>query len=84
MIIELKAHISEDGKITFQTPVDLPSGEVDVVITYTTDEEAQDEALWEAQFAATPRAVFKKLVEKARADYREGRTDIFDPNSEDD
>jgi hypothetical protein len=84
MIIELKAYIDDDGKITFEPPVNLPPGEVDIVITYLTDEEKADEALWDAQFAATPVTVFERLIEEGLEDYRSGQTDPFDPTSEDD
>jgi hypothetical protein len=72
MIIELKAHIGEDDKIILQTPTTLLPDEVDTVITYLTDEEKQDEALWDAQFAATPTAAFDKLIEQGLSDYRTG------------
>jgi hypothetical protein len=70
MIIELKAHIGEDGKLTLPTDLNLPPGDVDIVISYLTDEEQRDEALWDAQFAATPPAVFERLIEEALEDYR--------------
>lgn len=84
MIIELKAHITDDGKIVFQTPANLPPGDVDIVITYVTDDELHDESLWDAQFNATPVAAFDRLIAEGLADYRTGQTDAFDPNQEDD
>ena len=48
------------------------------------DEEELDEALWDAQFASTPTAVFEQLIQKGLEDYRSGQTDPFDPNIEDD
>jgi hypothetical protein len=84
MIIELKAHVGEDGKITLPTSVNLPPGDVDIVITYLTDEETQDEALWDAQFAATPISAFERLVQQGLEDCRTGQTDEFDPNNKDD
>lgn len=51
---------------------------------YLTDEEKQDEELWDAQFAATPLAVFEQLIEQGLEDYRSGQTDPFDPTTEDD
>jgi hypothetical protein len=84
MIIELKAHIDTDGRITLQSPTPLPAGDVDLVITYTTDEEKQDELLWDAQFAATPTSAFDKLIEQGLEDYRNGQTDDFDPTQVDD
>ncbi len=84
MIIELKAHIGEDGKITLQTPTNLPPGDVDIVIAYLTDEDKQDEAVWDAQFAATPPSAFESLTEQGLADYHSGQTDEFDPTTEDD
>ncbi len=84
MIIELKARVGEDGNIILETPANLPPGDVDIVITYRTEEEAQDEALWDAQFKATPTTVFDKLIEQGLEDYRSGQTDDFDPTQEDD
>ena len=84
MIIELKAHIGEDGKIVLQTQADLPPGDVEIVITYLTDEEKKDEALWDKQFAETPTSVFDRLIEQGLHDYNAGETDDFDPSQEDD
>lgn len=84
MIVELKAHIGEDGKIVLESPTELPPGEVDIVITYLTDEEKADEALWDEQFAATPTAVFDRLIQEGLEDYYSGNTDDFDPTQEDD
>jgi hypothetical protein len=84
MIIELKGHIGDDGKIILDTPTDLPPGNVNIVITYADKDEAEDEALWDAQFAATPTSVFDALIEEGLTDYRNGQTDEFDPNIEDD
>jgi len=84
MIIELKAQIGIDGKIVLQTPADLPPGDVEIVITYLTDEEKEDEALWDKQFADTPTAVFDQLIEQGLRDFQAGETDEFDPDQEDD
>ena len=84
MIYEFKGRVGKDGKIVLDTPVALPPGDVDIVIAYVDDAEAQDEAQWEAQFAATPAAAFDALIEEGLADYRNGQTDEFDPNIEDD
>jgi hypothetical protein len=84
MIIELKGRIGEDGKIIIDTQTTLPPGDVEIVITYVDDSEAQDEADWEAQFTATPTSAFDKLIEEGLADYHNGQTDEFDPNIEDD
>ncbi len=59
-------------------------GDVDIVITYLTDEEKQDETLWGAQFAATPGSAFERLIEQGVHDFRAGETDDFDPTHEDD
>jgi hypothetical protein len=48
-----------------------------------TAEEQQDELLWDAQFAATPTAMFEKLIAEGLEDYRTGQTDAFDPTQED-
>lgn len=84
MIIELKGRIGADGKITLTTPTNLPPGEVDIVITYPDEDEAQDEALWDDQFSATPTTVFNALIEQGLNDLHNGETDDFDPNVEDD
>ncbi|MEP7285053.1 MAG: hypothetical protein ABI947_04710 [Chloroflexota bacterium] len=81
MIIELKGHIGEDGKIVLHTQTALPSGEVDIVIAYADNAEGQDEALWDAQFAATPISAFEALIDEALADYRDEQTEPFDPTS---
>lgn len=84
MMIELKAYVGEDGNIVLQTPVNLPPGEVTIVISYLTDEEKADEALWDEQFNNTPTAVFDKLIAQGLEDYKDGKTDAFDPFEEDD
>lgn len=84
MIIELKAHIGEDGTIVLETPIDLPPGDVELVITYLTDKEQADEARWDRRFAETPTAVFDSLIEQGLQDLYNGETDAFDPNHEDD
>jgi hypothetical protein len=45
---------------------------------------AVDEALWDAQFAATPTVAFERLIAQGLADIRDGNIDKFDPNIEDD
>jgi hypothetical protein len=84
MIIELKAHIDEQGKIIFQTPVELPVGDVEITITYHTEEELEDEALWDRQFSDTPTSALDALIEDGLNAFRNGETDLFDPNLEDD
>jgi len=84
VIIELKGHIGEDGKITIDTQAPLPPGDVDIIVTYTDATIAEDELEWDAQFASTPPSAFDKLIEQGLADYRQERTDEFDPNIEDD
>jgi hypothetical protein len=84
MLIELKGRIGEDGKIVLDLPPHLPPGEVDIVIAYPDPKEAEDEALWDAQFAATPTSVFEALIEEGLNDYHNGQTDAFDPTVEDD
>ncbi len=84
MIIELKGHVGQDGKITIDTQTILPPGDVEIIVTYTDAEVAEDEAEWDAQFASTPASAFDKLIEEGLADYRGGQTDEFDPNIEDD
>lgn len=68
----------------FETPPNLPQGDVEIVITYLTDEEKADEALWQAQFDATPTNVFDKLIEQGLQAYQNGETDEFHPTEEDD
>jgi len=82
MIIELRARVDEDGQLVFDVPISLPPGVVDVVITYHTAEEVEDEARWEAQFAATPATVFQALIDEGLREYRTGETSLFDPNQE--
>ena len=84
MIIEIKGRVNQNGELTFGAPANLPPGEVDVVISYLTQAEEADEALWDAQFAATPDAKFDALIAQTLSDYQKGQTDKFDPNVEDD
>ena len=84
MIIELKGRIGENGQIIVDTPTTLLPGDVDIVISYTDDAEAQDEVGWDAQFAATPTLAFDKLIEKGLTDDHNGQADEFDPTIEDD
>jgi hypothetical protein len=84
MIIELKGYVAEDGKITLDDMPILPPGSVHVLITYPDPDEAEDEALWDVQFAATPPAAFDLLIQDSMADYERGETEAFDPNQEDD
>jgi len=84
MIIELKGRVGHNGELTFDAPSDLPPGEVDIVISYLTEAEEADEALWDAQFAATSDAQFDALVARGVAEYHSGQTDEFDPTVEDD
>ncbi len=60
----------------------LPPGVVDVVITYHAAEAVEDEAHWEAPFAATPTTVFQALIDAGLREYRIGETSLFDPNQE--
>ncbi len=80
MIIELKGHVGPDGKIIFETQTALPPGDVDIVIAYSDEDEAQ----WTAQFTATPISAFQALIEEGLTDLRDGQTDEFDPDIEDD
>ncbi len=84
MIIELKGHVGPDGKIIFETQTALPPGDVDIVIAYSDEDEVEDEAQWSAQFAATPISAFQALIEEGLTDLRDGQTDEFDPDIEDD
>jgi hypothetical protein len=84
MIIELKGNVTSEGKIMLDTTAPLPPGNVHVVIAYADADEAEDEALWDAQFAATPTTVFEALIAEGTAEYERGQTDAFDPNQEDD
>jgi hypothetical protein len=42
-----------------------------------------DEALWDAQFAATPPEVFEALIREGMAEYERGETEEFEPAHED-
>ncbi len=84
MIIELKGHIGDDGKITIESQTTLPPGDVAIIVAYEDDTTAEDEAEWDTQFARTPTSAFDKLIEEGLADYHNGLTDEFDPNIEDD
>ena len=65
MIIELKGHIGEDGKIIVEAQSTLAAGDLDIVIAYTNEAEIEDEAQWAAQFAATPVSAFEALIQES-------------------
>jgi len=75
MIIELKGHVGDDGKIIFETQPSLPLGDVDIVIAYSDEDEAEDEAQWTAQFVATPESAFDRLIEEGLTELRNGQAD---------
>ncbi|MFZ4813534.1 MAG: hypothetical protein ACOYL5_03280 [Phototrophicaceae bacterium] len=66
MIIELKEH----GHIVLDQAAQLPVGDVEIILTYTTEAVRKDEALWDAQFAATPPEAFQRLIEEALTEIR--------------
>ena len=81
-VIETIGHVNEQGQLEFEQPNDLPPGDVRIIIaTFDADAEAIDDALWDAQFAATPQEVWEKFANKALKDFEEGRTRPLDPDS---
>jgi hypothetical protein len=80
--IELTGRVTEDGKLEFPEPTNLPPGAVRIIIeTFDTEAEAADEALWDAQFAAS-QDVLEHLSQEAHEDYLAGRTeDCDDPDA---
>jgi hypothetical protein len=78
MFYEVKARVMPDGTIELKLPVDLPPGDIDLVVSYLTDEEAADEAIWDAKFAATPAAVFERMIAQVDQDIANGEVEDFD------
>jgi hypothetical protein len=74
-IIELIGWINDDGDLELELPPKLPPGEVRVFIeTISAEEDAEDEALGDEQFATS---------QEALEDYEAGLTEEFDPDDED-
>lgn len=76
--IELTGHVNEKGELEFPKPANLPPGEVRIIIeTFDAEAEAADEALWEAQFAAS-QDILERLSQEAHEDFLMGRTEDCD------
>ena len=79
-VVELKGWIDADGHLELEHPTDLPPGEVRVIIeSISPEEEAADEALWDAQFAKSADQL-ARMAAQALKDLDEGRTDELDPD----
>jgi hypothetical protein len=80
-IIELRGRIKEDGQLELEQPTDLPPGEVRIIIeTVSSEEEAADEARWNASFAASQDAL-ARMADQALKDLDDGLTDELDPDT---
>ena len=83
-IIEVIGHVNEHGQLEFEPPTHLPPGEVRIIIeTIDPEAEAEDDARWDEQFAASP-DVLDLLAREARSEYSAGLTDDFDPDDDPD
>lgn len=79
--IEITGRIDENGQIELNGPANLPPGEVRIIIeTIDRDEEAADDARWDALFAAS-QDVLARMADEALRDLDEGRTDDLDPDN---
>jgi len=53
--IELTGHVNENGELEIPNSTKLPPGDVRIIIeTFDASAEAEDEALWQKQFAESP------------------------------
>ena len=77
-IVELAEEMSPIRKVQlYEYALFLKSREESV------EDIAKDEALWDAQFAATPNEALDKIIEQVRKDIREGKTKpMFDDRGE--
>ncbi len=82
--VEVMGRVNERGEIEFETPANLPPGEVRILIE-SIDEAAiaADEALWDEQFAKS-QDLLTQLADEALADYKAGLTEDFDPDDDPD
>ena len=81
-VIEILGHINENGQLEFELPANLPSGDVRITIeTIDAEYEAADEALWEQQFASSPKTL-DFLAREAREEYYAGLAEEFDPDND--
>lgn len=85
-LVELKGRINESGKLELELPDNLPPGEVLVTIERIEDDAdvKADEALWDAQFAATPDSVFEAMIKDVDEAYAAGLIEDFDPDTDPD
>jgi hypothetical protein len=78
--IEVLGRVTEDGRLEFELPKDLPPGEVQLIIEYITpEEEAADDEKWERSFAASPEKL-DQLVASALEEIDAGLTEELDPD----
>jgi len=83
-IIEVIGRVNEAGQLEYEQPVHLPPGEVRIIIeTINAQEEADDDVLWDKQFANSPDTL-DLLAHEAREEYHAGLTDNFDPDDDPD
>ncbi len=83
-IIALIGRVDEDGFVRFEQPTRLPAGEVRIIIeTIDLEAEAEDDAQWNEQFAASP-DVLDLLAREAHEEYLQSLTDDFDPDADPD
>lgn len=79
MFIEINGHVNEHGEIEFETPPNLPPGDIRIIIESIEDAKAiaADEALWDEQFAKS-QDFLDRLADQAHAEYVAGLTEEFD------
>jgi hypothetical protein len=82
--IELIGHVNENGELEFQKPTNLPPGDVRIIIeTFDAQAEAEDEALWQKQFAESPDKL-DFLINEGLEALRSGDAEDFDPDNDTD
>lgn len=79
--IRLTGHIDKDGRIEIAERVDLPPGDVMIVVEKVSPEdEAADDARWEASFAKS-QDMLAAMADEALRDLEAGLTDELDPET---
>jgi hypothetical protein len=79
-IIELKARITDDGRIELEKPIDLPPGDVLILIETEDTEEIAEDARWDKVFADS-QDLLAQMSDQALRDLDEGRTIPLDPDT---
>jgi hypothetical protein len=80
--IELIGHVNENGELEIPEPLNLPPGDVRIVIEpWNAEAEAADESLWQKQFADSPDKL-DFLINEGLEALRSGEAEDFDPDTD--